>query len=198
MRFENLSNTVRRTLGLSAGALVLSLASSASMAAIVCSPAAVPVPANIDGVYLNLVTNATGTAGGSVAGWDINLYQTGASALYFFWPTPATSFGGVATGTVYDRLTTNAPIGPAQTYSQASGGGGAANFVNWQTAGTGGYLGIRFLNENTSAVNYGWLQLDTGASGGFPATINQYCYDNTGIQITAGTTPVSLQQFSVD
>lgn len=198
MRFENLSNSVRRTLGLSAGAVVLSLASSASMAAVVCSPAAVPVPANIDGVYLNLVTNATGTSGGGVAGWDINLYQTGASALYFFWPTPATSAGGVATGTVYDRLASGAPIGASQTYIQAAGGGGPAAYANWQVAGTGGFLGIRFNNEATSTLNYGWLQLDTGASGGFPATINQYCYDNTGAQISAGTTPVALQQFSID
>ncbi|MBL8297612.1 MAG: hypothetical protein JNN30_04610 [Rhodanobacteraceae bacterium] len=170
------------------------------MAAVVCSSAAISVPANIDGVYLNLVTGAQGTAGGSVAGWDINLYQTGTpAALYFFWPaTPATSFGGVATGTVYDSLTSGATIGAAQSYSVASGGGGAANFVNWQVASTGRFLGVRFFNEATSAINFGWLQLDTGATGGFPATINQYCYDNTGATITAGTTPVALQRFSID
>ena len=43
-----------------------------------------------------------------------------------------------------------------------------------------------------------YAQASTGASGGFPATINQFCYDNTGATITAGTTPVSLQTFSVD
>lgn len=197
MRFE-LSNSVRKNLGLAAGALVMTFASASSMAAVLCSPAAVPVPANIDGVYLNLVTGATGTAGGGVAGWDINLYQTGASALYFFWPTPATSAGGVATGTVYDALSTSAPIGVGQTYIQSSGGGGAPPYANWQTAQTGKFLGVRFQNEATSALNYGWLQLNTGAAGGFPATITQYCYDNTGAEITAGTTPVSLQRFSVD
>lgn len=169
------------------------------MAAIVCSSAAVPVPANIDGVYLNLVTGATGTAGSGVAGWDINLYQTGASALYFFWPTtPANSAGGASTATVYDALSAGAPIGSGQTYIVNSGGGGAAPFANWQTTQTGKYLGVRFYNESTSAINYAWLQLNTGASGGFPATINQFCYDNTGATISAGTTPVSLQNFSVD
>lgn len=194
-----LTNSIRRIVGLSAGALVLTVASTSSMAAIVCSSAAVPVPANIDGVYLNLVTGATGTAGSGVAGWDINLYQTGASALYFFWPTtPASSFGGASTATVYDALSSGATIGPAQTYIVNSGSGGAAPFVNWQTTQTGKYLGVRFFNESTSAINYAWLQLNTGASGGFPATINQFCYDNTGAAITAGTTPVSLQTFSVD
>lgn len=194
-----LAKSIRRAVGLSAGALVLTLASTSSMAAIVCTSPALSVPANIDGVYLNLVTGAQGTSGGAVAGWDINLYQTGASALYFFWPsTPATSHGGVATGTVYDALTAGAPIGVAQTYIVSSGGGGPAPFVNWQTTQTGRYLGVRFWNEATSAINYGWIQLDTGASAGYPATINQYCYENTGADITAGTTPVALQKFSVD
>jgi len=200
MRFE-LSKSVRKNLGLAAGALVMSFASASSMAAVLCSSAAVPVPANIDGVYLNLVTGATGTAGGSVTGWDINLYQTGATALYFFWPSaPANSFGGVSTGGVYDSLTAGAPVGAAQTYIVSSGGGGTGPYVNWQTttAQTGRYLGVRFFNEATSAINYGWLQIDTGASNGFPATINQYCYDNTGATLNAGTTPVSLQQFSID
>lgn len=174
------------------------LTSTGAFAAVVCGPSAVPVPNNIDGVYFNIVTGAGGTTGGGVAGWDINLYLTG-SALYFFWPSaPAASFGGLATGTVYQSLTAGAVIDATGTYSVASGGGGAANYVNWQVASTGKYLGVRFFNESTSAINYGWLQLDTGASGGFPATINSYCYDNTGAGITAGTTPVSLQSYSVD
>ena len=57
---------------------------------------------------------------------------------------------------------------------------------------------MRFYNESTSSINYAWLQMNTGASGGFPATINQICRENTGVAITAGTTPVSLQTFSVD
>ncbi len=171
-------------------ATALCFSAAPAMAAVVCNSPALSVPANIDGVYLNIVTGATGTAGSGVSGWDINLFQTGTpAALFFFWPsTPANSFGGVATGSVYESLTTGATIGAAQTYSVASGGGGAANYVNWQTttAQTGRYLGVRFFNEATSAINYGYLQVDTGASNGFPATINQVCYENTGAAITAG------------
>lgn len=171
-------------------AAALCLGSTSAMAAVVCSSAPVSVPANLDGVYLNIATGATGTSGSGVSGWDINLYQTGTPAgLYFFWPsTPASSYGGVATGTVYDSLLAGATVSAAQAYSVASGGGGAANYVNWQTttAQTGRYLGVRFFNEATSAINYGWMQIDTGASNGFPATINQYCYDNTGAAIVTG------------
>jgi uncharacterized repeat protein (TIGR01451 family) len=186
-RSTALARCVRRAIGLSAGALVLAAASSSSMAAIVCSSTPQAVPANIDGVYLNLVTGATGTSGSSTSGWDINLYMTGANALYFFWPTaPANSAGGASTATVYDALTAGAPIGSGQTYIVNSGAGGTAPFVNWQTTQTGKYLGIRFFNESTGVINYAWLQLDTGASGGFPAKINQYCYENAGGQILAG------------
>ncbi len=174
------------------------MTSTGAFAAVVCGPSAVPVPADLDGVYFNIATGATGTAGGGVAGWDINLYLTG-SALYFFWPSaPASSFGGLAVGSVYEALSAGAVVDGSGTYSVASGGGGAANYVNWQTTNTGKYLGVRFYNESTSAINYGWLQLDTGAAAGFPATINAYCYENTGGSIMTGTTPVSLQSYSVD
>lgn len=191
------ASSIRRALGLSAGMLALAGAPVSGMAAIVCSSAPLSVPANIDGVYLNLVTGATGTSGSAVSGWDINLYQT-ASALYFFWPsTPANSAGGASTATVYDVLSAGAPIGPGQTYITNSGGGGPAPFVNWQTTQTGKYLGIRFRNESTAAINYAWLQMDTGASGGFPATVNKYCYDNTGAAIAAGTMGVATPALAV-
>ena len=174
------------------------LTSNGAFAAVVCGPSAVPVPADINGVYFNIATGATGTSGGAVSGWDINLYQTG-SALYFFWPSsPASSFGGVAVGGVYQALNAGAVIDASATYIVSSGGGGAAPYVNWQTTNTGKFLGVRFFNESTSSINYGWLQLDTGASGGFPATINSYCFENNGGAITAGTTPVSLQSYSID
>jgi hypothetical protein len=173
-----------------AGLALASLTSSA-YAAVVCGPAAnLSIPANIDGVYLNLVTGATGTAGAGTAGWDLNAYQTGTPAsLFLFWPTtPANSFGGVAAGTVYSVLNAGDPIGPGQTYSVASGGGGAANFVNL-TGTTGDKLvGVRFFNEATSAINFGWMRLNTTATSGFPATIVQYCYQNDGSQILAGDT----------
>ena len=70
--------------------------------------------------------------------------------------------------------------------------------VNWHAGATGGYLGIRFFNEATTSVNFGWIQLNTTAPNGFPATIVSYCYENSGASIMAGTMPVSLQSYSVD
>lgn len=198
---KNSTKVSRRVLAASVVAAAACVSSPAVFAEVICGPTAnLPVPQNIDGFYLNLVTGANDSSGADVSGWDVNMYQTGAAALYFFWPsTPAGNFGGVSVGSVYSALDAGVPVTPASTFSIASGSGGAANFVNWQTANTGKYLGVRFFNEATSSVNYGWIQLDTGAAGGFPATLIQYCYQNDGTQIqTGGTVPVELQGFSVD
>ena len=184
-------------------AVAACVASPAALAAIVCNTLTTPfaIPATPDGAYINLVTGAAGTSSGSTAGWDINTYQlgVGSGAMYFYWPsTPTNSHGGTATGSVYNYIAAGATVGPASTFSVASGSGGPVNYVNINVTQTGGYLGVRFWNEATSAINYGWLQMNTTAPDGFPATITSYCYDDTGAAITAGTTPVTLQEYSID
>lgn len=180
----------QRALGIAIGVLALAGAPASSMAAIVCSSPSLPVPANQDGTYLNLQTGGTSNSEAGTPGWDINLYASGVPTLllYFYWPTiPADNAGGVSTGTVYNVLNSGDTIGPTQTYSTVSGG--PVPYANWHSGQTGKYLGLRFYNENTLALNYGWIQLDTGAGSGFPATVNQYCYDDTGAAIAAGALP---------
>jgi hypothetical protein len=165
-------------------AAALCLCALPAMAAVVDGPATnVSVPATIDGVYVNLVTGATGTAGASTSGWDIDPYS-GGSALRFFWPSaPANSFGAVSSATTGPYLA----LAPGATVSSSS------IFSVVTTAGTTGtpfvlagdnYLGFRFFNEATSSINYGYARVQTGASGGFPATIVCYRYENTGVAIT--------------
>jgi hypothetical protein len=162
----------------------LSSLSSGAVAAIVDSgPISIPVGNNIDGVYVNLVSGASGTTGGAVAGWDFNAYNASTTApgfLAFFWPTNATanSNGGVAAGTVYTNVTDGTVVGPASTFTAVAGGSGAANFVNFSTAGPK-VLGVRFQNEPGNTVHYGYVRMDKGAAGGFPATITRIVFDNT-------------------
>ena len=182
-------------------AVAACVASPAAMAAIVCNTATTPlsIPADLSGVYLNLVTGATGGSGGAVAGWDVNMYATGAASLYFFWPGAAGTNGGVSLdGTTYAYLADGASVGPASTFIASSGGGGEPPFANYRLTQSGGSLGVRFLNEATAVTNYGWLKMSTTATTGFPATITSFCFQNDGTAITTGTTPVSLQNFSVD
>jgi hypothetical protein len=182
---------VQKKFGFLAGLAALSVFSSVANAAIIDSgPISIAIPNNTDGVYVNLVTLATGTAGAGVAGWDFNPYNASTS-ITFFWPTtPATSFGGVAVGTVYSNIPVGTVVNAAANYSVAAGGGGAANFVNFATAGPK-ILGVRFFNEATTAINFGYIQMDKGAAAGFPATITRVVYENTGAAITVAAAGVS-------
>lgn len=185
-------------LGMSLATLV---AAPAVQAAVICSAnnLGITVPATTSGIYLNLATGATATSGTGFNGWNFNPW--GSSTLGFYYSGTSggttTQKGGVGTGAIttgnFSVLSAGEPIGPSQQFNTTTGGG-----TNWQTALTDVYYGLRFLNSVTSTVNYGWIRMSTSAPTGVPATINQYCYDDSGAEIAAGTTPVSLQQFSID
>lgn len=178
-------------------ALAACVASPAAMAAFVCATPNIAIPNDISGVYLNLITGATGTSGAAVPGYDVNPYNNNAG-LTFFLPADGTGLVGSPTpnppaGGIANPVPTGTVIGPASTYS----GAGQVSGTNFQTAGTR-YVGIRFRNEGTTLINYGWVEIVSGATAGFPATISRHCYENTGATINAGSLPVTLQNFSVD
>lgn len=176
-------------------ASMLAVASSTAMAAIVCNTTTVPiaVPQDGTGIYLNLITGANGSS--PPAGWDFNPYDRGLPGISFWFANDANK-GALWDGTNISVLASGATIGPASLFT-ASVADPAADL--WRAGSTGQYLGLRVFNEGTATMNFGWVQLNTGAAGGgFPATINSFCFQNDGTAITAGTTPVTLQNFSVD
>jgi hypothetical protein len=142
----------------------------------------VSVPSNIDGVYMNFVTGATSTTG--FTGYDFNPYNNNAGLAFF---SPGTGQGTVAatstTGSAAIRLNMGDAIGAAQIFNAGQAVGTA-----FFTGGLG-YVGIRFLNEATGVINYGWALLNVTNGNGFPATVVSYAYENTGATITAGAVP---------
>ncbi|MGQ0800902.1 MAG: hypothetical protein ACT4NL_12410 [Pseudomarimonas sp.] len=176
-----------------AAAASASLLSSVSMAAIVTSPVTnLAVPQTVAGVYVNVVTGATGTSGGAVAGWDLNPYLSSGNLGLYWQPTPAASHGGVAAVAAGPLvvLQPGAVIGPASIFNAAIQAT-APNFRVTQT----GFMGIRFFNEATNAINYGYMQISTTAATGFPATIISIVYENAGTAITIPT-PNTPPQFA--
>ncbi len=175
-------------------ASMLAFVSSTAMAAVICNTTTVPiaVPQDGTGIYLNLITGANGTA--PPAGWDFNPYDRAGPGISFWFNNDANR-GALWDGTNISVLSSGAPIGPASMFTSSVADPGPAL---WRTTNSGKYMGLRVFNEGTATMNYGWVQLDTGATSGFPATINSFCYQNDGTAITAGTTPVSLQTFSID
>lgn len=197
---RSLTSSMAGRFGVCAVALVATAAQMSDANAVVVTTFAntsVTIPANIDGVYLNFLTGASGAAGSGVAGWDLNPYLT-AGVFTLFWPsTPAGASGGVAsavTGGTYTDLPVGSVISSSSIFSLSSGGGGPGSTINFQTAGTH-VLGFRFFNEGTAAINYGYVTVQNGPSAGFPATITGWVYENSGAAITVVPEPGTYAMF---
>jgi hypothetical protein len=161
------------------------LAPSADATVVYSGPVNLSIPNNFDGVYINLVTGATGTAGGSVPGWNWDPYNSG-TAMSFFWNASPNN-GGLSSdgGATYAVLPFGASIGGGNTYIGLTSTAAAAGWA----AGADAYLGVKILNSATSTTNYGWIHLMTTGNSGFPATIVDWAYENTGASLTAGQVP---------
>jgi hypothetical protein len=155
---------------------------SVAQASVVVSNVSISVPNNIDGVYVNVITGMTGSSGVAVSGWDINFYNNNAGLTFYGTASP---YGVLATGTpgttaVARDLAAGTVIGPGGQFNQFQTVG-----TNFQDSGNH-VLGFSFLNEGTGITNYGYARLTTtaGVSPGFPATITQLVYENSGASLT--------------
>ncbi len=179
-------------------ASVLCVAATAPLAAIVDSgPVSIVVPASLNGLYLNLVTGLAQTSPPISDGWDFNPYLTSGS-LQFNADVIGDPFLAIVGAVVppdnfATALSPGAIIGPTSgfVFGQVSTTG-----TTFQTTGTS-YVGIRFTNEGTGAVNYGYVQMTTTATTGFPATITRYLYENTGAPIRIPNGPPVLVSASL-
>lgn len=157
----------------------MTVGSSQAFAALVCSSGSIPIPNSGDGIYLNFVTGATGSAGSATAGWDFNAYAD-VSALNFFSSSAASNNTRyVGTGTTVSVLGVGTLIDATSSFSSAGIAPGGA----FRAGVVARYVGVTFKNEGTAAMNFGWVSLTTTGPTGFPATINQYCYRNDGTGI---------------
>jgi hypothetical protein len=193
-------SVVNSRLGLCAAALAGTAAAVTSAdATIITFTTPVVVPATFAGVYINLGTGATGGSGGGTPGWDFNPYAaSGLTQLGFYWnPTPGPS-GGVASTTSgpYLSLAPGTMVSGASTFSATILGTTGSPYL---TTGTH-ILGFRFFNETTGAVNYGYMTMTNtggGTPSGFPTTILNWSYDDTGAPITVVPEPATAALLSI-
>lgn len=181
-------SSVALRLGMCAAALAGTAATvSDASAAVVSFTTPISVPNNFDGVYINLLTGATGTGGLLVPGWDFNAYNSGVSLSFFWGTTPANSNGGVAGTTTgpYLSLANGTTVSSASTFAATTA---TAQTAAFRVAGTHN-LGFRFFNEGTAAINYGFMTMTTGGTTGFPLTILGWSFENTGAAITVSAVP---------
>jgi len=163
-----------------AGAALVGTAENAQAAIVHSGAVNVNIPSSFAGIYLNVVTGATG--GASFAGFDINPY--GATYLRLFVGTG----GGHANVAGNFNLPVGTPVGPASTFTAGVSNPPAAN---WNLNSTNNIAGFRFTNEAMgNQIQYGWYRMSISASTfSQPRAIVEWAYDNTGGQILAGVVP---------
>ncbi|NLB12926.1 MAG: hypothetical protein GX826_02745, partial [Gammaproteobacteria bacterium] len=130
----------------------------------------------------NFVTGQFGDYG-AFTGADLNLYPgTGSLLTAYLFGDSVDGQGAVTTGpagTLIAVLGSGAVIGPSTDFTSS----GQNNMTAWH-AGTTGYIGMRFLNETTGQFNYGYVELQTTGTTGFPATVTRYVYNPSGGSVT--------------
>ena len=131
-------------------------------------------------MYINFVTGERSTTT-EIAGFDFNPYNNNAGLTFYGAASPS---GILATGTPGFTATATVLAFGALISS-------AGQYNQFQTQGTGfhvtgqEYVGLRFLNEATGLINYGWALMQTTANtspnAGFAAYVLGYGYENTGL-----------------
>jgi hypothetical protein len=142
------------------GVAAMGIAAGSASADVVYATPGWVIPANIDGLYINVETQQTGSSGGSVPGWDINPYS--ASALTWFNATGSgmLRYPGVTTGSAGNLLP------DTSVDSLGSYGGGTVVFGsaagNW-VLNSSNYFGFRFTGSS-GQTHYGWGRMDVGSA----------------------------------
>ncbi len=181
---------VPRVAALSAVAAVIGFAAPAQAVVVYSGPVNIAIPANIDGIYLNMVTGATGTDSLSVPGWDINPYSANTTTPGFnLWGFTTTTWlntaGLISAGSGY-VLPAGTSIGPGGSFFRPGGGTELAGVV---TLNAPNLFGVQFTNEAGGTTHYGWVQVTFGSTVTSRA-ITAYAFDSTPLTaVQAGVVP---------
>lgn len=144
------------------------------------------VPNNIDGLYINVETLATGSAAGTVAGWDINPYSATSLTWFNATGTGMMRYPGVTTGSA-GNLPAGTIVGASGSYGSGAVVVGAAA-GNWQLNSLNRF-GFRFVAAD-GQTHYGWGTFQIGASiSGADRKITEIAWETVpGLAISVGDT----------
>ncbi|MFM2165369.1 MAG: hypothetical protein RL325_1806, partial [Planctomycetota bacterium] len=118
------------------------------------------VPASIDGLYIDVQTRHTGSAGAQVPGWDLNPYGPNSLTWFNAAGTGMMRYPGIAEGSA-GSLAPGMTIGPAGSFGSGAIVVGAAP-GQWQLKGAN-YFGFRFRTQDGS-THYGWGKFEIGSA----------------------------------
>jgi hypothetical protein len=148
------------------------------------------IPNTIDGLYINVETQATGSAGSVTAGWDINPYSATSLTWFNATGTGMMRFPGVTTGSA-GNLAPGTEINATRSYGSGAVVVGSAP-GNWQLNASN-YFGFRFVASD-GLTHYGWGRFVIGASiSGTDRMIAELAYESvpgTAITIAGSSAPL--------
>jgi hypothetical protein len=179
---------IKSIAALSAVAGLMAVAGPAQAVIVYSGPVNINIPADIDGVYLNLVTGASGAV--APAGWDINPYSASALAPGFnLWGATTTTWFnsasavGNAAGYV---LASGTSIGPGTNFFRP---GGATDLAGVVTLNAPNLFGVQFANEAGGTTHFAWVEVTFGSSVTSRA-ITGYAFESSPLTaIQAGVVP---------
>jgi MYXO-CTERM domain-containing protein len=163
-------------------------AAGAANAAIVTWNSNLAIPANIDGLYINVETQQTGSSGASVAGWDINPF--GSTTLSFYSPVGYIPYVRTESSGPLSSLALGTTISSASSFTSSTlaaidNTGVGSN--GWMTNAIN-YFGFRFKGaDNQERYGYGVMQVGATAT---TRTLLSVAYESTaGASIAVGAVP---------
>ena len=170
-----LSNRLAKHFAAAAAASVV--AGAANAAIVHWADANLVIPATIDGLYINVETRTSGSAGSVVAGWDINPYSATSLTWFNATGTGMLRYPGVTTGSA-GNLTVGTAVGATGSYGSGAVVVGAAA-GNW-VLNASNYFGFRFVGAD-ALTHYGWGRFVIGASiSGADRMIAEIAYEDVG------------------
>jgi MYXO-CTERM domain-containing protein len=179
-----LSNRLAKHFAAAAAASVV--AGAANAAIVHWADANLLIPATIDGLYINVETRSTGSAGSGVAGWDINPYSATSLTWFNATGTGMLRYPGATTGSA-GNLALGTAVGATGSFGSGAVVVGAAP-GNWQLNASN-YFGFRFVGAD-GGTKYGWGRFVIGAAiNGADRTVAELAYEDSGASIAVGAVP---------
>jgi len=140
------------------------------------------IPANIDGLYINVETQATGSAGSVVAGWDINPYSATSLTWFNATGTGMCRYPGATTGSA-GNLAPGTLVNASRSFGSGAVTVGSSP-GNWQL-NADNYFGFRFIASD-GLTHYAWGRMTVGAAITV-RTIAEIAYESVaGVEIAVG------------
>ena len=190
--FRSEASILLSAVSVSAFGGVMAATQGESQAVVVLSPLftsvgnpTVTIPADLDGLYINVETGGTGFLPGSVPGWDLNPYTSGGNHNFF----NSTGGGqlrypGVTTGPA-GSLDVGNVVGSSGSFNTATTGVAFGSGAGQWDLNSNNYFGFRFVAAD-GGTRYGWGTMQIGAAA-TTRSITELYYENTaGASILVG------------